>query len=482
MKHIKRLFIITVTVLALAGCATKHIAYHYKEVSVKKQRQSAPLWLPRTVIEFRAMCEMETATASPLHAEALKDEKKRRFDLKQLEAAAKLIEAEVATNNSKTIKLKETVLGVKGERDPEQLFYAYLDNALLTAVDFEAEYAPDGVIGSVSSTRQNQALEFTLKTLESVATIAGNLIKIAVVPPDVESEEPPVPKENVPNNLAQKILKIRQHRTDLRFKSAERAGLDGAGLGRLLDDLDKEEAPLLAQFSGKTKTLTTPVTITIRPERSRVVSQIVLAEFDTDGGFGANGSDGRAVVRSAVPPEFLGRSGTNEAKLVLNFAPRDIKEREILAIMERVISTTGANGLPYQVPAQFSVSVSHVGTKGKQTDLLTTELLVGQWGVISRLPVSMGTPGSTLKPVYYTETGALKKLTVASKPPATDSAKSLGTAAGTITDAVKAREDANSGIGQLKKLKEKLELEVAIKKAQDELNKTNTASTGGGNP
>ena len=109
MKHIKRLFIITVTVLALAGCATKHIAYHYKEVSVKKQRQSAPLWLPRTVIEFRAMCEMETATASPLYAEALKDEKKRRFDLKQLEAAAKLIEAEVATNNSKSTAVSKAL-------------------------------------------------------------------------------------------------------------------------------------------------------------------------------------------------------------------------------------------------------------------------------------------------------------------------------------------------------------------------------------
>jgi hypothetical protein len=357
-----------------------------------------------------------------------------------------------------------------------------LDNDWLTAVNFEAEYAPDGVIGSVSSARQNQALEFTLKTLESTATIAGNLIKILVVPPDEGTDEPPVAKENVPDKLAQKILKIRQHRNDLRFKSGERAGLDGAGLARLLDELDKEEAPLLAPFTGKTKTVTTPVNFTIRLERDRVTNQVVLAVFDTDGGFASGETDTNVVVRSAIPPDFLGRTGTNEAKLLLNFISRDRREEAVLGKLKRVVSTNEDNGLPYQVPAQLGASVSHMDGKHKQTVLLTTEVLVGQWGVIGRLPVSMGTPGSSIKPVYYTETGALKKLTVGSTPPATDSAKSFATATGTITDAVKAREDANSEMAQLKKLKEKLELEVAIKKAEAELSKTNATSTGGANP
>jgi hypothetical protein len=126
------------------------------------------------------------------------------------------------------------------------------------------------------------------------------------------------------------------------------------------------------------------------------------------------------------------------------------------------------------VPAQLGATVAHVDGQTNETALLTTDLLIGQWGAIAYLPVSLGTPGSAIKPVYYTDTGALKKLTVASKPPATDSAKSLGTAAGTITDAVKARDDANSEIGQLKKQKERLELEVAIKNAQATLSKTNT--------
>jgi len=473
MKHTKGWIAVAAAAVLVTGCATKHLAYPYSKMSEKKQRQSVPLWLPRTVIEFRATCEMETVTPSPLYAEAASANKaKPRFSLIELETAAKRIGVKVATNTTRTIKLKEPSLGVRGERDPEQLYFVYLNNELFTAVDFETEYAPDGVVGSVSSARQNQALEFTLKTLESVASVAGAVLKTFSVPPDMKVSDIPVAETNVPLALAERIEFVRKQRNELRFTPGARAGLDGAELSRLLDDLDKEEGKLLANFEGKIDTQPAPVIFTYRPPRGRLTNEVTLAQLKTNGGFASEQLDPN-VWRSALPPGLLGGTGTNEAKLVITFVQRDSTEKEVLTKLARVVSTNLPNGLPYQVPAQFGVTVSHVDAEKHATALLTTDILIGQWGVISCLPKSMGTPGSSIKPVYYTDTGALKKLTVGSKPPATDSTRSLGTATATITDAVRAREDAASEIAELKKKKEKLELEVAIKRAQTELGGTN---------
>lgn len=457
----------------LAGCASRHIAYHSSDPELTKRpeilRQSIPLFLPRTVLEYRATGEMEIVSSSPLYRESKKGEAERRFDPEQLAAAAKLIDVEVGTEASKTIKLKDSTLAVRGERDSGQLFFVHLDNGWLTAVDFDAEYASDGVVGSVSSSRQNQTAEFTLKTLESAAAIAATIMKSFVF---TEQKPTRVIKDDVPGRLAKRVLEIRKHRDELRFKATERAGLDGAGLSRLLDELDKEEEPLLAAFTGKTKKSTTPIQIIVRPARDQQQASIVLTDFDTDGGFARSEPVSGLVTRAPFPAEFLGKDGKSGASLQLKLTGLQSGERTALDKLGSVVRSDGANGLPYQVPAQLEASVVFVDDEKKETPLLTTDVLIGQWGVVSRLPVSMGTPGSTLKPVYYTETGGLKKLTIASKPHTTDPAKSLNTAAGTIAEAKKAKDEASSEIADLKKQKEKLELDVAIKKAKAELGVT----------
>ena len=44
--------------------------------------------------------------------------------------------------------------------------------------------------------------------------------------------------------------------------------------------------------------------------------------------------------------------------------------------------------------------------------LITKEELVAQWGMIRYLPPKVGTGGSSCRPVYHPETGALKELGV----------------------------------------------------------------------
>jgi hypothetical protein len=144
-------------------------------------------------------------------------------------------------------------------------------------------------------------------------------------------------------------------------------------------------------------------------------------------------------VNGPIPDE-LQTTNPCPGQILLQLFEPSATESSALA---RVASAEASKrGLPFRIPAMVKFRVFSQSTTNVPAQImLTGEMLLAQWGVISQLPPNIGSPGSTFKPVYYTETGALKELTVTGTPLSPDSLDSLGKATGSITDALKARAD-----------------------------------------
>jgi len=457
MKTSKALLMLTLGVL-LAGCDARHLVFRPddKRMTPKEKAYCIPIFLPRTVLEFRCTAVVKTTEPSVFFKKS--KETNPPFTEAAVGQAAEELGIQLNKNNEKKVDLfvKDPVLTARGERDPNQLFFIKMESGLFKKVEFNSQFSSDGVPGSISSTVEDKAFEFTMKTIEVAAGIAGKVIATATKGPDVEKGEP-----NLLQSVVKQIRTLRANREALIRERTLPSHVDEKTLARMLDELAKSETELAAYFKGASKEESYPLVSTIRPsmpkgppELERV--QLTLLEFGDNTGFKA-GKDGE-TVRLCSLPEGLRGKGTDTRVSTLILTVSGVSDTEARALRQIASARATDRGLPYRIPArafaEITVEVKPEDSTKATKSLVKAEVLLAQWGTVAHLPPSVGSPGSTFKPIYYPDTGGLKELTVSGTPLSADSLGSLDKAAGSITDTLKAKTDKEAAAAKEKAAKE----------------------------
>lgn len=468
------LFVVGVLVLLalgaslLGGCGAQTLAFRASDansLSEEERAQCIPLFLPRTVLEFRCTGVVETTEPSQLWKMATDASKKAGFDVNDVKEEAETLGITLNDDpNTTKIKysIRDPVLTTRGERDPNELFLIRIKSGRFKRVEFSSQFSPDGVAGSVSSAVEDRTFEFTTKTIETGAAVAGKVMGVRHAPPVPGVKQAEKAEPNLVQAVAARIRTVRAERESL-ISGIEVPPADERTFVRMLDELAKLEAGLVAYFTGVRTEELFPLTSTIRPVTS-ADPLFELFRFDEDTGFEANPDT--EEVRFSMLPERLRRTDANEGSSQSSGPRTDAAYAVKLALSPAVAETNAlkrihpsqgtARGLPYRIPVRVFAEVrmeplnqGQVASHGTKS-LVKTEILLGQWGQVAYLPPSVGSSGSTFKPIYHTETGALKELTVTGMPLSADSLSSLDRAAGSIADALKAQADREAAAAQEK--------------------------------
>jgi hypothetical protein len=259
--------------------------------------------------------------------------------------------------------------------------------------------------------------------------------------------------------VEQRILAVRATREACITNTA----LLGQVNDQMLGYLDELEASLAAYFEGKSTEETFPLAFTLCPP-TNYTPEITLFWFGTNVGFELPPAS--QWVRTSVLPSELKGSGKPDKRVVVRLSKPAEAETEALKALDA--AKADERGLPYRIPARTFVQAVLDG-RGWAEVLAHGEVLMAQWGLITHLPPNVGSPGSTFKPVYYTETGALKELAVTGTPLSPEPLDSLGKAAGSVTDAQNAHAAKDGELDQLKRQRAMLEEKVRIQELQDQL-------------
>lgn len=482
MRHLNPRSPLALMLLMLAGCTAKHIAYKAEpQLAPEKRAHSVPIWLPRTVLDFRLTGIVTITEPSLLYRQTTNDPANQVKEAKALLETANELGLEVNTNLVKetTYAFKDPVLSARGERDPEAMFYVKLKRGPFSKAEFNGQFAPDGIPGSIASSAENRGFEFTMKTIEVAAGIAGKATAIGLMDfPAGGGDSTDSTKTNLPlqNRIKSQIQRLRGERQALVTGQTLNAQIDEKTLGKMLDEIDKAEASLTAFFTGATKVKMIPLVATIRPDKSYTPS-FALLRFDKTSGF-APADPCNGVQLSPIPPELQAKTSPS-LTIAIRFSDQNDSERGMWNILEG--ATASERGLPYRVPARTAARVVLTDDQNNEVRaLMAADALIAQWGRVAYLPSSMGGPGSAFKPVYYSETGSLKELTATATALSPDSLSSLEKSTGSITDVLKAKADRDAAaakdraakddeLNQLKREADILEQRVRIQGLQERL-------------
>ncbi len=420
--------------LLLAGCTTKHIAYQADStLSPKLRAQSVPVWLPRTVLEFRCVGTVTTVEPSLLYEKATAQDGEKDVRLKRLYQEAAELGLGVNPNKAVTqYSLKEPTLSARGERDPEAMFYVKMDGGLFSKVEFTGQFAPDGIPGTLSSSAENKGFEFAMKTIEVAAGVVGKAVSIlAMAAPSTNA--PPDDFSTLLEHVSARLGQLREARQALVTGQSLAVQVDEKTLAKMLEEIAKAEESLTAYFTGASTQRAFPLIVTIRPKPCYNPS-FPLLRFDASSGF-AMPDEREEVHVSPIPPSLEAKSAPAQ-QVVLEFAAQKSAENQMWEILKG--ASASKRGLPYRVPARSHACVVLLDVQGKEVRrLLAADALIAQWGEVGHLPPSMDSVGSAFKPTYYTDTGSLKELTVTSSALSPDSLGSLDRATGSITDVLR---------------------------------------------
>ncbi|MEN6333490.1 MAG: DUF4831 family protein [Phycisphaerales bacterium] len=459
-------------VAMLAGCNSHHFAYRHDAPQMKdasRRAKCVPVFLPRTVLEFRCTAVVTTKETNTLVTRGVNRDKARREAL--------LLGITLNTEpNKTTFSIKDPVLTVRGERDPQELYFIELPCGFAEKRDFSEQFSCDGVPGSISSTVENKTFELVAKTIEAGVGVAAKMT--------AKSPNGP-PEPDLLGSVVDEIKSIRKSRQKLIKGQTLCSQMDEKVFSRMLDELAKEETKLTAYFQGASREASFPLVCTIRlpsPEASHR-QPLTLFTYNIKTGFVPCFAFDETVQLSSLPKPLLQRDGASPV-----YADTRCVELRLKKFTDVTQSAAGTNvsqthrrhGLPYRIPAHVLAEIVEKTPNRTHLSLMKADILLAQWGQVAYLPASLGTPGSTFKPVYYTDTGALKELTVAGTPMSADSLASFDKAAGSIADALKAKADREAAadkeraakedeLNKLKREADILEQKVRIQGLQEKL-------------
>ncbi len=366
-----------------------------------------------------------------------------------------------------TYRVKTASVETGFETDPDQVYFIEIEGQCLVDRSLKLTLTEDGVIASSESHAVDQTLDTAVQVLETAAGIAGRFF-IPFAPPLTIAS---------PDTLAS-IKRAKGFLQDIdSSRDARRLLMGGIGdfwagqgtpseLKNLLAELTKAEQSLTRHFDNTVKK-PWPARFAFRPGHAPAEVELF--------GLSANGVVFPATnYLVGLPKKGYVGTGTARSTLVLRWedmAPGDADQghgRTIAAIHTQVDKDQNELeltefGYPYRIPYSLTAVVTERTSKASK-DLSATLLTVAQFGEVFRLPSSTGDPDLKLTVAYYHETGALKEVFVdAHAADLAPAIKTLGTAAGNLIDARQEEE-----LNALRRRKEKLELEKAIRSLRDE--------------
>lgn len=458
-------YLLCLLLLLSAGCATKHIV-----VPVTKETKTESgvfYWLPRTVVVVDLPITKSVKKRTPFWTSAganEQNEKQAIIDAAKIELGLEKDDLFLEANEKKSFKTGVPTITTRGESDPQQLFFVKLKGGFLKNRNFNIKLTEDGLISSAESKVEDKTLEFTMKSLESFAKIAGVALKAMALQDVSNKTRPP----NLPPWAFQIIEDIKGVRTArLQLISGEKAppNISIDALKYMVEQLDQLESQLIAHLTGVTETATKTLRFEIRPNGSDSSTPLILnlaTIFDDGLTFGTHPQ----VANPEIPAGFAGSTGVGKiVSIQIDLYPST--QRAAFDLIDR--SLKGERSYYYRVPATALATVRG----GKE--IVRSQLAIAQYGKVLSLPPDINSSSSVYKPTYYVNSGALQELLIQGNALDPSTVSSLATAAISVGDPIvernKAKATANDELEQLKRQAAILEQKKKIKDLEDGLSK-----------
>jgi hypothetical protein len=379
--------------LLLFGCASAYDVHHMtsgNNNSASAGRERIFYALPRTVVTVDASVEKRLVEKGPCNAHI------------------GLIAEKLAQPGT---KMTTVAIGSRHEADADHVYAIDLSRAWYQKLTSAFTLTEDGLLTSADMTAENQAVDFAVTTLKTVAGLAVKLgLGVGATAPEFAANDTRDQVEQKCKTLKNELVKVRKLQHDLAHGTPAfgEALPDGAALALLFQKLEAQEQQILANFVGEVTTKSGIVHCEVVPDDADLDATKPLFTIATDGIRPAAGAGCR------VPADLAAAAAGNQTVAIQFTTKRDTQLAGV--IKDAVGSLPSPSGLVYRIPVTTGIAVL-VGNDVRAFDRRP----VAQFGVVTSLPRSadVSTFQSTVNAALYPGTGALQKLTFSGTPQGT---------------------------------------------------------------
>jgi hypothetical protein len=424
--------------LILSGCASSFDVYHVPRncdgCSNKFGKHVLFYALPETVVTVDAVVEKKIVEDGPCKDKVTEDF--LRVPPKDYFGSG--------PTESKT-KVTSATIGSRAEPDPDRVYAIKLSKRWYQKVSSSFSLSEAGVLTSAEMTSENQAVDFAVTTLKTVAGIAVKA-GIGVGAPATDA----TPGTEKCKEFKDEIDKLRDVRRQIiHGQLSPSFPQEGPAITVLLEKIAQAEAELAAKFIGAATVTTGTVHCEVNPQDDKYNLDQELFKIAKDGVDSANGP--------CRVPSDLNSKMRGDKTVSLKLATDRGQQLAGIAASTN-LTRPDPSGLVFRIPATSAIEVL-VDKDSKAFDLRP----VAQFGLVTALPRSadVSTFQSTVKAALYPATGAIQKLDYSGTPQGTGAITGIGEAAGTVLDAraAKRKEEAaaKDELAQLERMRKILE-------------------------
>lgn len=252
------------------------------------------------------------------------------------------------TEPSESVKIKSVTLTPRGVANPDSRWN----------VQYKVGATPYVILNEVGC-------PLAINT-ESIPTKAAAKLPEAVAaeptPLEIEAARQAVTQDMIRSSsvtkraelAAERILELRETRSDLLSGQAENNPADGQAMKLVLDNIAAQEAALTAMFSGTTKTYTTVSTVTFEPDSAEVYNKTIAR---------------LSPLKGVVDNSDLSGSPITLSMYILDTAKLPVNDKGEAKRFPK-------GGVAYNIPGTALISISYNGK-----EVIAKEVSLAQLGV-----------------------------------------------------------------------------------------------------
>lgn len=353
---------LTLAALAMASAAIVSQAQTAQKFSATQANDYGIVYtLPSTVLDITIETELTVKTPGEFYKYA-----KKYFNIDNPIAKP-----------SRSIDVKSVTVNTRGVAEPGERYLLTLKSSAAPFMMLNSEGMPLSIntertasASSVELPVAQPALPTPLETAAAQQALGEEISQSQSVAKRAEL-------------AAAHIFELRQSRTDLITGQADQMPPDGKAMQLVLDNINAQEAALMAMFTGTVQTSTDVYTITVNPDEE--VSDMIIARVSAlDGIVDSNDLSG--------DPVYLSIAITDRGKLPVNDKGATIEAPK--------------NGIAYRIPGKAQVTVSFNGKV-----LADDKFDIAQYGIIYALkPNSFTDRKAPAYAIFDPTTGALVEI------------------------------------------------------------------------
>lgn len=317
---------------------------------------------------------------------------------------------------------KVTTVGVgsRAEPDPKNVYAIQLSRRWYQKITSSFALSELGLLTSADLKAENQAVDFVVTTIK---TVAGLAVKTGLTAGGDPADANRPLKEKKCKQLQREIDKLRELRRQIIFgELTTTPPLDGPTITTMLDKIAQTEATLASKFVGAATMTAGTVHCELTPRTSNDNSD--LFEIAKDG-------IAMPAAGCRVPSDLKSKLAYGDKKVSVRIST-NLDEQFAGVAKDAVPDPQSPSGLVYRIPAISDVVV-FVGDAVKAVDRRP----VAQLGILAALPrtADVSTFQSNVKAALYPGTGAIQTLDFSGTPQGTSAITGLAEAATTVIDA-----------------------------------------------